>query len=71
MKKGYHDYVPTEVKEKEEKPEKDTTGTVTKCLFELQFGTTYPKAYNRASKIGTVPYPKNLGANGKTSRRHG
>ena len=37
MKKGYHDYVPTEVKEKEEKPEKDTTGTVTKCLFELQF----------------------------------
>ena len=44
---------------------------VTDDIFMLQFGFTYPKTYSKYSKIDTVPYPKNQGANGKMSRRHG
>ena len=44
---------------------------VTDDIFTLQFGFTYPKSYIKYSRIDTVPYPKNQGANGKMSRRHG
>ena len=44
---------------------------VTDDVFTLQFGFTYPKAYAKSSTINSVPYPKNIGSNGKLSRRHG
>jgi len=44
---------------------------VTDDVFTLQFGFSYPKTPVKPSTINSVPYPKNQGANGKMSRRHG
>ena len=40
--KKYLDYVPLEPKKKKVVVEKDTTGLVTKNVFELMFGFNYP-----------------------------
>lgn len=40
--KKYLDYVPLEPKEKKAVVEKNTTGFVTKDIFELMFGFNYP-----------------------------
>jgi hypothetical protein len=58
MKKGYHDYIPLLPKEKEKKVEKSTTGFVTKNIFMLQFGFTYPKTYKKPAGINAEPFPK-------------
>tara|TARA_R110002012_G_scaffold170989_1_gene335638 strand:- start:76 stop:288 length:213 start_codon:yes stop_codon:yes gene_type:complete len=68
MKKGYHDYTPVVKKEKSKKKKKNTTGFVTKSVFELQFGFEYPKVPAKPMYIKTIKYPKNDGSNGKISR---
>ena len=68
MKKGYHDYTPVVKKEKSKKKKKDTTGFVTKSVFELVFGFEYPKIYPRYRYVETIKYPKTDGSNGKVSR---
>ena len=68
MKKGYHDYTPVVKKKKSKKKEKDTTGFVTKSVFELQFGFEYPKVPPKYTYIQPIKYPKTDGSNGKVSR---
>ena len=51
-----------------EKKEKDTTGYVTKDIFQLQFGYEYPKVPPKYSYVKTIKYPKTDGSNGKISR---
>ena len=68
MKKGYHEYTPVVKKEKANKKEKDTTGLVTKDVFQLQFGFEYPKVPPKYSYVKTIRYPKTDGSNGKISR---
>ena len=68
MKKGYHDYTPVVKENKSKKEEKDTTGFVTKNVFELQFGFDYPKVYQKYRHIEPIKYPKTDGSNGKVSR---
>ena len=68
MKKGYHEYTPVVKKEKANKKEKDTTGLVTKDVFQLQFGFEYPKVPPKYSYVKTIRYPKTDGSNGKVSR---
>ena len=66
--KKYLDYKPLIEEEKVSKEEKDTTGFVTKNVFELQFGFDYPKVYQRYRHIEPIKYPKTDGSNGKVSR---
>ncbi len=68
MKKGYHEYTPVVKQEKATKQEKDTTGLVTKDIFQLQFGFEYPKVPPKYTYIKTIRYPKTDGSNGKISR---
>ena len=68
MKKGYHEYTPVVKEEKAKKKEKDTTGLVTKDVFQLQFGFEYPKVPPKYSYVKTIRYPKTDGSNGKISR---
>ena len=68
MKKGYHDYTPVVKKKKIEKEEKDTTGLVTKDVFQLQFGFEYPKVPPKYTYVQPIRYPKTDGSNGKVSR---
>ena len=67
--KDYLNYKPLiEEKKKSKKEEKDTTGFVTKNVFELQFGFDYPKVYQKYRHIEPIRYPKTDGSNGKISR---
>ena len=67
--KDYLNYKPLiEEKKKSKKEEKDTTGFVTKSMFELQFGFEYPKVYQKYRHIEPIRYPKTDGSNGKVSR---
>ena len=68
MKKGYHEYTPVVKKKKIEKEEKDTTGLVTKDVFQLQFGFEYPKVPPKYTYVQPIRYPKTDGSNGKVSR---
>ena len=68
MKKGYHEYTPVVKEEKTKKKEEDTTGLVTKDVFQLQFGFEYPKVPPKYSYVKTIRYPKTDGSNGKISR---
>ena len=68
MKKGYHEYTPVVKEEKTKKKEEDTTGLVTKDVFQLQFGYEYPKVPPKYSYVKTIRYPKTDGSNGKISR---
>ena len=68
MKKGYHEYTPVVEQEKVTKQEKDTTGLVTKDIFQLQFGFEYPKVPPKLHYVKTIRYPKTDGSNGKISR---
>ena len=51
--KKYLDYVPLEPKKKKVVVEKDTTGLVTKNVFELMFGFNYPT-------MNVIPIAKHL-----------
>ena len=65
MKKGYHEYTPVVKEEKTKEKEKDTTGLVTKDVFQLQFGFEYPKVPPKLHYVKTIKYPK---TDGKISR---
>tara|TARA_R100001463_G_scaffold129226_2_gene188009 strand:- start:1740 stop:1955 length:216 start_codon:yes stop_codon:yes gene_type:complete len=65
--KEYLNYKPLVEEEKKEKKEKDTTGYVTKDIFQLQFGYEYPKVPPKYSYVKTIKYPKTDGSNGKIS----
>ena len=67
-KKEYLDYVPLIKEKKKPKEVKDTSGFVTKSMFELQFGFEYPKVYQKYRHIEPIRYPKTDGSNGKVSR---
>ena len=67
-KKEYLDYVPLIKEKKKPKEVKDTSGFVTKDVFELQFGFEYPKVYTKYRYVEPIKYPKTDGSNGKVSR---
>ena len=66
--KEYLNYKPLIEEEKKEKKQKDTTGLVTKDIFQLQFGYEYPKVPPKLHYVKTIRYPKTDGSNGKISR---
>ncbi len=66
--KEYLNYKPLVEENKEEKKEKDTTGYVTKDIFQLQFGFDYPKVPPKYTYVQPIRYPKTDGSNGKISR---
>ena len=66
--KEYLNYKPLVEEKKEEKKEKDTTGYVTKDIFQLQFGYEYPKVPPKYAYVQPIKYPKTDGSNGKISR---
>ena len=66
--KDYLNYKPLVEEEKKKKEVKDTSGFVTKNVFELQFGFDYPKVYQKYRHIEPIRYPKTDGSNGKVSR---
>ena len=61
MKKGYHEYTPVVKEEKTKKKEEDTTGLVTKDVFQLQFGFEYPKVPPKYTYVQPIKYPKTDG----------
>ena len=66
--KKYLDYKPLIEEEKVSKEEKNTTGYVTKDVFQLQFGFEYPKVPPKYAYVQPIKYPKTDGSNGKISR---
>ena len=66
--KDYLNYKPLVEEKKKKKEVKDTSGFVTKSVFELQFGFEYPKVYQKYRHIEPIRYPKTDGSNGKVSR---
>ena len=66
--KEYLNYKPLVEEKKVDKKQKDTTGYVTKDIFQLQFGFDYPKTPPKLNYVKPIRYPKTDGSNGKISR---